>query len=47
MIEFGVAHGREIGCIQPGDVIVVTVGIQRTSGSTDTIRVLTVPPEKP
>jgi len=47
MIEFGVAHGREIGCIQPGDVIVVTVGIQRTSGSTDTIRVVTVPPEKP
>jgi pyruvate kinase len=45
MIEFGISHGREIGCIQDRDVIVVTAGIDRRTGTTDTIRVLTVEPE--
>jgi len=42
MIQYAIRHGCELGCVQPGDVVVVTAGIDRTSGSTSTIRVLTV-----
>jgi pyruvate kinase len=42
MIQYAIHHGCELGCIQPGDVVVVTAGVDRTSGSTSTIRVLTV-----
>jgi pyruvate kinase len=42
MIEFAVQRGRELGCLQGGDVVVVTTGIDRTTGSTDTIRVITL-----
>jgi pyruvate kinase len=42
MIQYAIHHGCELGCIQPGDVVVITAGIDRTSGSTSTIRVLTV-----
>jgi len=42
MIQFAIRHGREIGCINPGDDVVVTAGISQTTGSTSTIQVLTV-----
>jgi pyruvate kinase len=42
MIEFAVRRGRDLGCLQAGDVVVVTTGIDRTTGSTDTIRVITL-----
>jgi pyruvate kinase len=42
MIQFAVERGRELGCLQAGDVVVVTTGIDRTTGSTDTIRVITL-----
>ena len=41
MIEFGVRRGRELGYIQKGDVVVVTAGIDRKTGSTNLIRVVT------
>jgi pyruvate kinase len=42
MIEFAVRRGRELGYLQSGDVVVVTAGIDRITGSTDTIRVVTL-----
>jgi len=42
MVQYAISHGREIGCINPGDEVVVTAGISQTSGSTSTIQVLTV-----
>ena len=42
MVEFAIARGRELGCIQTGDVVVVTAGVDRETGSTNTIRVVTV-----
>jgi pyruvate kinase len=42
MIQFAIQHGCELGCIQPGDVVIITAGIDRRSGSTSTIRVSTV-----
>jgi len=42
MIDFAVRRGRELGCLQTGDVVVVTAGIDRMTGSTDTIRVITL-----
>jgi len=41
-IAYGIQRGRELGCIQPGDVVVVTGGIQQQTGSTNMIRVATV-----
>jgi pyruvate kinase len=41
MIRFGIRRGRELGCIQPGDVVVATAGVNRRSGSTNLIRVVT------
>lgn len=43
MVELAIARGRELGCIQTGDVVVVTAGVDRETGSTNTIRVVTVP----
>ncbi len=42
MVQYAIRHGREIGCLNPGDHVVVTAGISQTSGSTSTIQVLTV-----
>jgi len=42
MIAYGVRRGRELGCIEAGDVIVATAGVNRRSGSTNLIRVVTV-----
>jgi pyruvate kinase len=42
MIAHGIRRGREIGCIQLGDVVVATAGVNRRSGSTNLIRVVTV-----
>jgi len=42
MVQFAIRHGRDIGCINPGDHVVVTAGISQTTGSTSTIQVLTV-----
>jgi pyruvate kinase len=42
MIEHAILRGRELGCLQSGDVVVVTAGIDRMTGSTDTIRVITL-----
>jgi pyruvate kinase len=41
MIRFGIRRGRELGCIQHGDVVVATAGVNRRSGSTNLIRVVT------
>jgi pyruvate kinase len=40
-IRFAVGRAREI-CAEPGDVVVVTAGISRETGSTNVIRVVTV-----
>jgi pyruvate kinase len=42
MVRFAIHHGREIGCINVGDDVVVTAGISQTAGSTSSIQVLTV-----
>jgi pyruvate kinase len=42
MIDYAVRCGRELGCIQSGDVVVVTAGIDGQPGSTNAIRVITV-----
>jgi len=42
MLRFALARGRALGCLASGDVVVATVGIDRKTGSTDTIRVLRV-----
>jgi pyruvate kinase len=39
MIQFAIQHGCELGCIQPGDVVIITAGVDRTSGSTSSLRV--------
>ena len=41
MIAHGIRRGREIGCIEHGDVVVATAGVNRRSGSTNLIRVVT------
>jgi pyruvate kinase len=40
MIAFGVRRGRELGCIEQGDVVVATAGVNRRTGSTNLIRVV-------
>ncbi len=42
LIQVGLRRGREMGYLAAGDVVVVTAGISRESGSTNMIRVLTV-----
>jgi pyruvate kinase len=42
MIEFAVRRARELGYVRSGDVAVVTAGTGGMTGSTDTIRVVTV-----
>jgi pyruvate kinase len=42
MIDYGIRRGRELGCIERGDVVVATAGVNRRSGSTNLIRVVTV-----
>jgi pyruvate kinase len=42
MIQFAIRYGREIGCIEAGDVVVASAGIDRTTGSTNALRVVTV-----
>jgi pyruvate kinase len=42
MLQFAIRRGRELGCMAPGDPVVATMGIDRRTGSTDTIRVLRV-----
>jgi len=44
MIAWAIRCGRELGCIQPGDVVVATAGINEQPGSTNGIRVVTVEP---
>jgi pyruvate kinase len=41
MIAHGIRRGRELGCIQRGDDDVATAGVNRRSGSTNLIRVVT------
>ena len=41
-IAFGIQRAREIGYVAAGDVVIVTAGLSKQSGSTDMIRVLTV-----
>jgi pyruvate kinase len=43
MLGFGVLAARRLGLVDAGDVIVVTAGVSREAGSTNMIRVLTVP----
>jgi pyruvate kinase len=40
MIAHGIRRGRELGCIERGDVVVATAGVNRRSGSTNLIRVV-------
>jgi pyruvate kinase len=41
MIAHGIRRGRELGCIERGDVVVATAGVNRRTGSTNLIRVVT------
>jgi pyruvate kinase len=41
-ISFGIKRARNIGYVAAGDVVIVTAGLSKQSGSTDMIRVLTV-----
>lgn len=41
-IAFAIQRAREIGYVASGDVVIVTAGLSKQSGSTDMIRVLTV-----
>ena len=41
-IAFAIKRAREMGYVEPGDVVIVTAGLSKQSGSTDMIRVLTV-----
>ncbi|MBW2292277.1 MAG: pyruvate kinase [Deltaproteobacteria bacterium] len=43
MLSFAARRGTELGYVEPGDIIVVTHGVDRESGSTSMIRVLNVP----
>ncbi len=42
LLAFAIERGRELGFIQLGDLLVVTHGVERESGSTSMVRVLTV-----
>jgi len=42
LLAFAIERGRELGFIQRGDLLVVTHGVERESGSTSMVRVLTV-----
>jgi pyruvate kinase len=42
MIEFALERARELGYVRRGDVVVVTAGLHRRTGSTNVIRVVTV-----
>ena len=42
MIREGLRAGRELGFVQPGDVVVMTAGIAQATGSTNLIRVVTI-----
>jgi pyruvate kinase len=48
MLRFAIRRGTELGYVEPGDVILITHGVDHESGSTSLIKVLTVgtPPEK-
>ena len=41
-IAFAIKRAREMGYVEAGDVVIVTAGLSKQSGSTDMIRVLTV-----
>jgi pyruvate kinase len=41
-IAFAIERARELGYVESGDVVIVTAGLSKQSGSTDMIRVLTV-----
>jgi pyruvate kinase len=41
-IAFAMERARELGYAEPGDVLIVTAGLSKQSGSTDMIRVVTV-----
>ncbi len=41
-IAFAIERAREMGYVEAGDVVIVTAGLSKQSGSTDMIRVLTV-----
>jgi pyruvate kinase len=41
-IAFAIERAREMGYVEPGDVVIITAGLSHQSGSTDMIRVLTV-----
>jgi len=43
MLRFATDRGKELGYVEPGDIIVATHGVDRESGSTSMIRVLYVP----
>ncbi|MEE2672146.1 MAG: pyruvate kinase [Myxococcota bacterium] len=41
-IAYAIKRAKEMGYVEPGDVVIVTAGLSKQSGSTDMIRVLTV-----
>ena len=43
MLRFATDHGKELGYVEAGDIIVATHGVDRESGSTSMIRVMYVP----
>ncbi len=42
MVRYAIRHGRDLGYIKVGDVVVATTGVDQETGSTNTIRVITV-----
>ncbi len=41
-IAYGIQQAREAGFVVPGDIVIVTAGLSKQTGSTDMIRVMTV-----
>ena len=41
-IAFAIERAQERGYVEPGDIVIVTAGLSKQSGSTDMIRVVTV-----
>jgi len=46
MTAFAIRRARELGIAEPGDVVVVTAGVSSETGTTSTIRVVTVDTEE-
>ncbi len=41
-LQYGIEHSMKQGCVQNGDTVIVTAGINQSAGGTDFIRVITI-----